>query len=269
MGETEISAVVNTLNDETRIEACLRSLAWADEIVVVDMESGDRTVEIARRFTDRVFSHERRPYVEAARNFGISRATHDWVFILDPDERCTNTLAATVRRIVRDEGDRIAGIAYPSMTIMFGRWMRHGGWWPAHQVRVFRKDKARYSGEIHAFPAIDGPMRRLPPLPENSIVHISYQSIADFVERMNRYTDVEAEQRRARGRRFGLVRLLGAPVWVFFRRYVRQQGFRDGTRGLLLSLLMAVYYFLVYAKLWDSGRDRSAEFSPAEHGIEI
>jgi glycosyltransferase involved in cell wall biosynthesis len=268
MAKAGISAVVNTLNCEKWIEGCLDSVAWADEIVVVDMHSDDGSVEIARRFTDRIFTHERQPVVEVARNFGIEQASNDWIFILDPDERCTPTLAKKVREVIDARGDTLAGIAYPSMTIVLGKWLRHTGWWPAHQLRVFRKDRARYSGDIHAFPDLCGEILDLEPIPENSIVHFNYDSIGEFVTRMNRYTDVEAAQRLDRGRRFSLFRLVGVPVAMFLRRYVRQQGFRDGFHGFLMSLLMAVYYFLVYAKIWESTRSRDKEFSASDYGVE-
>lgn len=247
-----ISVLVNTLNEEANLPFALRSLRdWVDEIVVVDMHSTDRTVAIAESFGARVFMHERLEFSEPARAFGAAQAGHDWLLILDADELITPALALRLRELVeRDEHDMFL---IPRLNYLFGAAMRASGWGPhqAPQYRLFRRSSVQLTGTIHDYIKLKPGARvfRLPYEPGICIVHFNYTSVRMFLDKMNRYTSIEADQALERGRRPTLARLVGRPVREFWRLWVRARGWRDGWRGLYLSVLMAVYRFLETAKL--------------------
>jgi glycosyltransferase involved in cell wall biosynthesis len=240
-----ITARVNTFNEEDNIAAALESVAWADEIVVVDSFSTDRTVEIARRYTSRVVQHRFDNY-GAQHNFADSQCSHDWVLSLDADERVTPELAAAIQR-VRAEGTDRAGFRFARRTWYLGRWIRHSGWYPNWQTRLYRRSLTRWVGELHEAARIDGPVGQLP----GDLLHFTRRSLHEHVAVMNRYTDMAASIRFREGERMSAWKLALTPPAVFCRSFVLKQGFRDGWQGLVIAYLAAAYVHLKQAKLME------------------
>jgi len=248
----KVSVVINALNAQEYIRDCLESVTWADEIVVLDMCSDDRTAKICAQYAVRFIPIERQDYVEEARNAGLDAATGDWILALDPDERVPPKLAALVPTLIED--GNVSAYDIPRKNYIFGEWIRTMHWWPDYQCRLLRKGKARWKGIIHETPDVEGEIRRVPLDPDLALVHINYTSVSLFVEKLNRYTTLIAKDLQASNTRFRWWQLLYRPLREFVKRYIYYQGFRQGLYGLLLSLLMAFYHFVIWAKLWEMQR---------------
>ncbi|HUG36760.1 MAG TPA: glycosyltransferase family 2 protein [Candidatus Limnocylindrales bacterium] len=249
-----ISVAIVTLNEQDRLRACLESVAWADEVVVVDAESADKTVALAREFTDRVWVRPWPGFV-AQKNFAIEQATGDWVLALDADEQVTPALAERVRAILRADGPA-DGYSIPRQNMFWGAWVRHGGLYPDWQLRLFRRRSGRFSGEgVHESVRVDGTVERL----AEPMLHHSYRGLEDFVERANRYSTLAARDLIRQGRRVRLAELILRPLGRFLSMYIMRRGFLDGWRGLVLAVLYADYVFLRTAKAWEGqrGADRA------------
>jgi glycosyltransferase involved in cell wall biosynthesis len=239
-----LSVFVIALDEAERIRACLESVAWADEIVVVDSGSSDKTVAIAREFTDRVLFHAWEGY-GAQKNFAVGLCSGDWVLSLDADERVSDALRAEIAATLA-AGPAEVGFRIPRQNFFQGAWVRHGGWYPDYQLRLFRRGQGRFTERaVHESARVDGPVGRL----RSPLVHQSYRGIEDFVARANRYSDLAARQLLSEGRGGSLVDLLVRPAWRFASMYVLQTGFLDGGRGLTLALLYAHYVYLRAAKV--------------------
>jgi glycosyltransferase involved in cell wall biosynthesis len=250
-----LSVTVIAWNEEERLRACLESVAWADEIVVVDAESTDKTAALARDFTDRVWV---RPWPGFAtqKNFALAQATGEWVLSLDADERVTPELADRIRAILMADGPA-DGYSVPRRNIFWGAWVRHGGLYPDYQLRLFRRGAGRFVDDaVHESVRVDGRMEVL----DEALLHQSYRDLEDFVRRSNRYSTLAAQDWLRRGRRVSLAALVMKPLGRFLSMYIVQRGFLDGWRGLVLAVLYAEYVFLRMAKAWEARR------APASHG---
>ena len=247
-----LSVVVIAFNEADEIDDCLRSVDWADEIVVVDSGSADRTVEIARRYTARIIHRTWTGYADQ-KNFAVSQATHDWVFSLDADERVSEALALEVRTLLADT-PRHAGFYIPRRNFFLGRPIRYAGWSPDDVLRLFDRRTGRFEPRaVHESVHIEGSVGRL----QHPIIHFSYRTLSAFHERAGRYAHLAAGQMREEGKRFHWMDLLGRPVWTFLKMYVIRQGWREGGHGMLLCGLYAYYTFLKYARLWEMQRSDS------------
>lgn len=249
MTAPRVSAVVITLNEEDRLRRCLESVAWADEIVVVDAESHDKTVQIAREFTDRVIV---RPWAgfPAQKNFALEQSTGEWIFSLDADEEAGPELRPEIMAVVAGS-DACHGYAVRRQNLFLGRLIRHGGLYPDWQVRLFRRGRGRFAERaVHESVAVTGPVGRL----RGHLVHRSYEGVSDFVGRANRYSSLAAEQMVREGRRVRMGELVLRPLGRFLSMYVLQGGVLDGRRGLLLATLYAYYVFMRSAKVWEATR---------------
>ena len=241
-----VTATVITFNEAANIEAALASLSWADEIIVVDSQSTDRTTEIARKFTDKVIVRPWPGYI-AQKNFAAEQASHDWIFSLDADERVTPELAAEVKALVAN-GPHATGYRVPRVTFHLGRWMRSTDWYPDYQLRLYDRRHARWSGKyVHESVKADGAVDDL----RSELQHFAYRDLAHHLQTMDRYTTLAAKQMFEEGRRAGLVDLMIHPPAAFFRNYVLRGGFRDGVPGLIVSAMNARYVGLKFAKLWE------------------
>jgi glycosyltransferase involved in cell wall biosynthesis len=241
-----LSVVVITSNEEARLRDCLLSVAWADEIVVVDAQSTDKTASIAREFTDHVFV---RPWPGFAmqKNFGLEQATGDWLLSLDADEEVTAALkdeiVATIAR-----PDAAVGYRIPRRNMFWGRWVRHGGLYPDWQLRLFRRGRGAFlTPAVHESVRVDGEVGRL----RAALVHRSYRDVSDFLQRADRYSTLAAEAGIAEGRAMRRRDLVLRPAGRFFSMYVVRGGVLDGWRGFLLACLYAYYVFIREAKIWE------------------
>jgi len=242
---TRVTATVITFNEAANIEAALVSLGFADEIVVVDSESTDDTVAIARRFTDKVWVRPWPGYI-AQKNFAAAQASHDWILSLDADERVSPPLADEIRGLPAE--DAVAGYRIPRVTFHLGRWLRSTDWYPDYQLRLYDRRRARWSGRhVHESVTADGPVGRL----GGEILHYAYRDLSHHLLTMDRYTTLAARQMFEDGRRAGWWDLALHPPAAFLRNYVLRGGFRDGVPGLIVSAMNARYVGLKLAKLWE------------------
>jgi len=253
-----ISACVITLNEERNIRDCLASLAWADEIVVVDSGSTDRTVELAAEYTPRVIHHKWEG-INAQRNFALSEVRHDWVLCLDADERVTPELRDEIRRRLEAEADRVDGYRLRRRTHYLGRWIRHGGWYPDWKLRLFRRNKARFTGkDPHDRPEVRGVVRDL----SGHIDHYTYPGLSHHLRTIDSFSKTAAENWYREGKPFRLVELIVRPPWKWVETYLIQRGFLDGLPGFIIAGCSAFYVFVKYAKLWELQRKDRKEHSP-------
>jgi glycosyltransferase involved in cell wall biosynthesis len=247
--QNKISVVITVLNEEAKIKACLESVKWADEIVVVDDGSTDGTVSLAKQYTDKVFHHVSQGFVEPARNFAIGKATGDWILILDADETVPQSLADKLREITSEEHANCVRI--PRKNIIFGKWMQNTGWWPDYNIRFFKKGAVSWTDKIHSQPNIKGLVIDLGPDEKFALVHYNYDSISQFLRKLDSYTTVTAQERVVSERAFRWNEIIESPVQEFLSRYFARKGYKDGLHGLVLSLLMAFYEFVICLKVWE------------------
>jgi len=241
-----LSVVVVTRNEEDRLRACLESVAWADQIVVVDAESDDKTVTIAREFTDHVVVRPWPGYA-AQKNVAIEMATGEWVLSLDADEVVSTELTAEIRRVLAADGPA-DGYAVPRRNIFWGRWVRHGGLYPDWQLRLFRRGRGRFiERAVHESVRVDGRVERL----AGHLEHRSYRDVGDFLARADRYAALAAADAVAQGRRAGARDFVLRPLGRFLSMYVLYRGFLDGWRGFLLASLYAYYVLIRAVKIWE------------------
>lgn len=249
----KISAVINTRNEEANIVRCLRSIIpHVDEIVVVDMESDDETVILTRKYTTNIYKHKNTGYVEPARNFAIEKAKGDWILLIDADEVLPEKLGLKLRKLADSQ---FSYFRIPRKNLIFGKWVRHSGWWPDYQIRFFKKESVSWSDEIHSIPITNGLGTDLPVVEEEeAFVHYHYQSIEQFLERLNRYTSYEAKQYISDGMQFEWKNVIIKPVNEFLTRFFMWEGYKDGLHGLALSLLQSFSFLIVQLKLWEQQR---------------
>jgi glycosyltransferase involved in cell wall biosynthesis len=251
-----ISVVINTLNEEHNIADCIRSVQGiADEIIVCDMYSDDRTIEMAESYGARVVFHERAGFVEPARYFAISQAQREWVLVLDADERMTEKLALKLQELSRDESTLI--VSFWSQYWYFGGWVRYGNFFSNVWTRFFRKAVylETYNKDEenvhHNFAALRAHPKNLRLGPDYYVLHLAYPTIEKYVcKTLGVYGRIEGEQYHSQGIRFSLPRLIGQPIRTFISCFIVNQGYRDGLRGFILAILYAGYHFTTWANLW-------------------
>jgi glycosyltransferase involved in cell wall biosynthesis len=246
-----ISAVVITRNEEHNIVNCLETLRWCDEIVVVDMESEDRTVELARQYTNRILSHPKVLAFDIAKKFAVEQASGDWILLLDADEMIQSSLAVTLRRRAEQEDADIVEI--PFRHYIMGKCVEYSGWGYTPLPRFFRKGAVMFTGTIHDYMHCSDSARvvRLDSIQENCIIHFNYRNATHFVDKLNRYTSIEAMKLFDQGERFYYHKLILLTLREFYRRYISGQGYREGVRGFALALMMAFYRALTWIKVWE------------------
>ncbi len=246
-----VSAMIICQNEEHHIEACLRSVAWCDEIVVVDGGSTDRTVEICRRHTDLVFENPW-PGNRAQKQFGLDAATQPWLLNVDADERVTDALREEIVKVLQRDGDGYDGFRIPRLVRYLDRWWWRGGWYPARRLRLVRRAKTVWGGsDPHEKALVDGRIANL----HEPLWHLTYRDVAHHIQTMNRLTDVAA---RASPRRAGFERLYLRTVARFVRMWILRGGWREGFPGLFVALASAVYVHVKYVKADEVARERGA-----------
>lgn len=249
MKPPRLSVVIVTRNEEERIRGCLEAVAWADELIVVDAESEDKTASIARELTDHVIVRPWPGYA-AQKNYGLAAARGAWILSLDADEIVSPALRAEIERIVEADGPG-DGYAVSRRNIFWGRWVRHGGLYPDWQLRLFRRGRGRFGERaVHESVQVEGDVRRL----TGYVEHRSYRDVSDFLARADRYSTLAAGDFIAQGRRVHLWDFVLRPLGRFVGMYVVERGFLDGWRGFLLAALYAYYVLIRSAKVWERTR---------------
>jgi glycosyltransferase involved in cell wall biosynthesis len=241
-----ISAVVIANNEERNIARCLDSLAWADEIVLIDSESSDRTVEIAKAYGALVTTRSWNGF-GPTKQAAVELATSEWILSIDADEVVTPALAAQIRQKIDGASD-VSGYYIKRRTLFMGRWIQYCGWYPDRVLRLFRKSRGRFDDAlVHERVVLEGHSANI----EEDILHYSYPDLETYMAKFGRYMALGAEELHTKGRRAGLIDLTIRPAASFFKHYVARQGFRDGVPGLVISTMSSVAVFVKYSKLWE------------------
>ncbi len=260
----KISVVINTKNAEKTLKQALESVQnIADEIIVVDMKSTDKTLDIAKKYTSQIFSHRDIGYVEPARNFAIAKAQYEWILILDADEELSGKLAIMIQDITsKNISENLQGDCYfiPRKNIIFQKWIQHTGWWPDYQLRLFKKGHVQWEDKIHSVPTVKGSIIHLPPEEKYSIVHHNYQTISQFLKRMNRYTDIQSSENTTT-QKIQENDVIEKYSSEFLHRYFAKQGWKDGMHGIALSFLQAMSETVVLLKQWERENFRKQKSS--------
>jgi hypothetical protein len=240
----KLTVVILTKNEEKNIAECIESVSWADEVLVLDGGSTDKTVDIAKGLGCRVVERPFRGFADQ-RNAALDLVENEWVFFIDADERVTPELASEVRRVICEGGKE--GWWVPRHNYIFGRLTLHAGWYPDYQLRIMKRGKAHYdpTREVHEIVILEGESGYL----ENPLIHYNYDSLSQFVKRQDFYTDYEAEILFKQGIRPKPHNFILQPLRHFSWRYFTLKGYKDGLHGLLLSLLMAYYNLVMYIRL--------------------
>jgi (heptosyl)LPS beta-1,4-glucosyltransferase len=242
-----LGCVIITKNEELNIHDCLASIAWSSERIVVDAESTDRTAELARAAGARVIVRAW-PGFGPQKNHGIEQITAEWILVLDADERIPPALEAEIRsRIAGWKPDEPQAYEIPRRNHFYGAWVRHGGLYPDHQIRLFRRGAARYNDvPVHENLIVQGPLGRL----TNPMDHYTERRIRDHFRKFGQYTTLAALEKASSRRRVRRSDLVIRPLVVFVKGFALKSGFRDGVRGLIVSVFASMYTFVKYAKLW-------------------
>jgi len=246
MEKIPVSIYVLTTNNLRTIERCLKSLSWAQELVVVDSFSQDGTFDICKQYADKIFqrawSGHRDQYQYAA-----DLTTMDWIMFVDADEEIPQELAEEIRKELNGKGRDLDGYFAYRRTYYLGRWIRHGGWYPDGEIRLYRREKGRWEGGLHAKLSVAGKIGTL----KNHYLHYTYRDISDQIQTIDRYSRTAAKDMVDRANPFRWVHLFFNPPFRFFKDYLLKLGFLDGIPGLVIAVSTAYYTFIKYAKLWE------------------
>ena len=256
MQREKLSVVVLTKNEEVVIARCLESVKWADELIVVDDNSTDRTVEIVKRYTDKVISHPLNNDFSKQRNLGIDRSSGDWILQMDADERVPDALREKITAIL-DKGSDLSAFRFRRLNNFCGKFLNAGGEDSHRPLRLFRKGKARFSGDaIHEQLKVDGKTGEIDAVME----HYNFPDISHYIATQDFYSGIEA---RALYEKIGVMpekrlrkELTFGPVKLFFKIYIKRKGFKDGLHGLIFAMLSAWRRFLIYAKYWEMNKEK-------------
>ena len=239
----KITATIITLNEERNIVRTIESLRSADEILVIDSGSVDRTVELAQNLGVRVIEAGWRGYA-AQKNWAAQQARHDWILSLDADEVLSEALEAEIWNL-KKTGPRYDAYTMPRLARYLGRWILHSGWYPDRKIRLYHRSKARWVGDfVHESVQVSGRVGKL----DSNILHFTCDSLSEHLKTLDRYTTLAAQEIAARKIKVPLWRIIGEPPWTFLNTYIAKRGFQDGLEGLTIAHMAALYTFLKYAK---------------------
>ena len=243
-----LSVVIITCNEERNIRECLESVKWADEIIIVDAYSRDKTLEIAGKYTDKVFLNEWMGF-GPQKNLGIDKATSSWILIVDADERITQELRVEIEdRLSNPSCNRFVGYQVPRRNYFYGKWVRWGGAYPDYQLRFFRKDSGRYNDlPVHENLILQGLIGHL----KNPIDHLADRCISDRFIKLDRYSALGAKETAKMKGRVRWYDIGFRPIAPFIKAYVLKKGYRDGIYGLIYGTFAGFYTFSKYVKLWE------------------
>ena len=241
-----ISATLITHNEEHNIADALQSVSWAGEIVVVDSGSSDATLEICRRYTDKIFHRDWTGYIDQ-KNFAVAQARNDWIFSLDADERVSPDLRKEILDLA-EKGFAKHGYKIPRVAFFMGRWIRHGDWYPDNQLRLFDRRHGKWQGgRVHESVKIS----ESPGYLKGEIHHYTYRNISDYLRRLEIYSNLAAFDYKQKGKSTNLISLFFNPLAAFVKAYLLKRGFLDGTPGFAVAAMGAVSVFFKYAKLYE------------------
>lgn len=256
-----ISVVISTYNRADSLSRTLSSVKkFAKEIIVVDNSSTDATPDIAKKFGAKVYTRPNNLMLNVNKNFGFTKVTEDWILCLDDDEEVPVELAHEIKAVLSESPHN--GYWIPRKNIIFGRWIRHGIWWPDRQLRLFKKGTGKYPQvHVHEYIEVTGSTGVL----TTPYVHYNYDSLSQYLDKMQIiYTENEVQKYIASGYRISWRDAIRFPVSDFIKLYFAESGYKDGLHGLVLALLQAFYSFIIFVKLWERDSFREIDISPAQ-----
>lgn len=242
----KISVALLTFNEEDNVAECLESVKWADEIILVDEKSSDKTVSIVKKYTKNIFLVDHDPMFHKNKQYALEKCTGDWILQIDADEVVTPELKTEILTIINNE--KYIGYQIPRKNRIFGKYMEHTGWYPDYQVKLFKNGKGHYPCKtVHELIEISGEVGTL----KNDFLHHHYNSISQFLARLDKYTTNDAQYLLKKGEKINWTDAVKFPADEFFRRFFLWEGYKDGLHGLVLSLLQAFSRLIVFAKIWE------------------
>jgi len=255
MPKLKLSVCILGLNEQENIFSCLKSVdSWAEEIIVgIDDRTTDKTEEVAKKYTNKVYLLPHKDMFHKNKQKVVDKARQPWVLWLDADEKISEELKKEIENVVKKEVD---GYYIPRKNYIFNKWMRHSGWYPDYQLRLWKKGKVKWPGKsIHEHPEIKGETERL----SGHILHNNYTSVSQYLLKLNRYTTQDAIRRRNEFKDKFSVYFVSRPIEEFVKRFVALKGYKDGLHGLALALLQAFYELVVVIKVWELNKFKEEE----------
>ena len=242
-----VSAKIICYNEEKKIRRALESVKWCDEIVIVDNGSTDKTPEICREYTDKIYHNDWIGFVEQ-KQFALGKCSHEWVVSIDADEVVDETLKENIIKVLSNPDPNINGYYILRVIYFLKRWWKRGTWYPEYRLRFFRKNKAKFGGENpHDKVILEGKSAKLGGI----IEHYTYDSFSHQINTMNKFSQIGAESLHRKGKRFSFFKFFVSPLNRFVKFYFVRKGFMEGTAGFILAVNSAFYVFSKYAKLWE------------------
>ncbi|MBC8551418.1 MAG: glycosyltransferase family 2 protein [Candidatus Brocadiales bacterium] len=246
MAKATVSACVMTFNNADVIKECMENIMWADEIIVVDSYSTDNTVEICRKYTDKI-SQRKWPGFKDQSNHIVSLANYEWILFMDADEIISPELYLEIQSHLNNDSNKWDGFYFPRRTRYLGSWINHGEWYPAYDLLLYKKDKGKWVKEPHATLELDGKAKYL----KNDCLHYTYRNLSHQLDTIDKYTDMSAAEMEKEGVKFLTFQLIFRPIFRFIKGYIFKRGFQDGVPGLVSAITTSFYVFMKYAKLWE------------------
>lgn len=245
--EKLISAIIIAKNEEKMLSECLKTLGWVDELLLLDTGSSDNTIKIAKKFGAKVVEYNKGKSFSDWRNFAAKKATGNWILYVDADERITNNLEKEISQKIK--GDGYSCYAIPRRNFVLGKELRHGGFWPDYQVRLFKKSELKkWVGDLHERPEYQGELGYT----NEPMIHDKHETISEMVEKTNKWSNIEGKLMFDAGHPpMNIIRFTTAMTREFWNRMIRQRAFLDGKVGVIFAIYQVFSRFVSYAKLWE------------------
>ncbi|MFH1823759.1 MAG: glycosyltransferase family 2 protein [Candidatus Firestonebacteria bacterium] len=246
-----ISVIIITYNEQNNIKKCLESVKWADEIIIVDSGSKDKTLDIVKKYTDKIYIHKWRGYSKD-KNFGISKAKNEWILSIDSDEIVSDKLKREIIRVIKNT--KFDGFFISRKVYFLNKWIKHCGWYPDYQLRLFKRSKGRFDENklVHEHVKLNGRIGYL----KSNLLHFPYKDLNQYFQRFNKYTTLSANEMYKEDKKGCFINLMLNPFFTFFKMYFLKLGFLDGFSGFVVCFLSSFYNFVKYSKLWELTRKK-------------
>lgn len=249
---SKITGLIICKNEESNIEDCIKSIIWCDEIILIDSFSEDNTLTIAKNYTDKIFQNEWKGFSEQ-RRFALTKVNTEWIISLDADERCTENLKTEIKKVLSQNSISENGFLIPRENYFLGKWIKHCGWYPDHQMRLFKSKEAFVSNRIiHESYEVNGIKSKL----KSNIIHFTAKSISDYAEKINHYSGLSALE-KVNNKKMSYLYLILKPKFEFLKKFIFQLGILDGKEGLMVSYFHMMTKSLTYMKIYEMQKSKN------------